>query len=387
MGFSVKKMIKNFYPTQYREDNKKNISHNYLNRQFNDYKKIFSKIEKLVKKSDFTLGEEVNNFEKKFARLVGCKFAVGVGSGTDALFLSLKAYGFGNGDEVITTPYTFYATIGAIVTAGCKPVFVDISDDMNIDVEKIEKKISKKTKAIIPVHWTGKPCNMNKIKTLAKKYNLKIIEDACHSIKAKYNNKSAGNLGNIGCFSFHPLKNLNVWGDGGIITTNSIKISNKLRLLRNHGLVSRDRCSVFGYNSRLDTIQAIIANHMLEKIDHITKSRIENSKYLDSKLKTIKQIKIPVRDKNIVEVFHLYIIKCQKRNKLLEYLNKFKIDAKVHYSQPMHLQKAAKYLKYKKGDFPVTERTVNQIISLPVHEFVTKKNLDFMISKIRSFYS
>ncbi len=380
-------MTTNFYPKQYANDNKKIISHNYLKEQFKDYKIILSKIEKLVKKSDFTLGKDVDNLEKSFARLAGCRYAIGVGSGTDAIFLSLKSLNLGKGDEVITTPYTFYATIGAIVTAGCTPVFVDIGKDLNIDVSKIENKITSKTKAILPVHWSGRPCDMNKINEIAKKHKLYVVEDACHSIKAKYKGKPTGSLGNLGCFSFHPLKNLNVWGDGGIITTNSIKLSNKLRLLRNHGLVSRDKCHIYGYNSRLDTIQAIVAKHMLGKINYITKKRIENSKYLDKHLAKLQAISIPERDNNIKEVFHLYIIKCKQRDKLLKYLNRFKIDAKIHYSKPMHLQNASKYLKYKKGDFPVSEKAVRQIISLPVHEFVSKENLDFMIKKISNFYS
>ncbi len=379
--------MKNFYPKQYNADNKKKISHNYLKEQFKDSNIIFSKLKKLVKNADFTLGTDVDNFEKKFAKLTGCKFAIGVGSGTDAIFLSLKVLGLGNGDEVITTPYTFYATIGAIVTAGCKPVFVDIKEDMNIDVDKIEKKISKKTKAILPVHWSGRPCEMDKIKYIAKKHKIFIVEDACHSIKAKYKKRPTGSLGDLGCFSFHPLKNLNVWGDGGIITTNSQKLSNKLRLMRNHGLASRDDCVMFAYNSRLDTAQAIIANYMLSKISHITRKRIENSKYLDLKLQKIDQIRIPPRDKNIIEVFHLYIIKCKNRNRLLKHLINHKIDAKIHYTKPMHLQKAAHYLNYKKGDFPIAEKTINQIISLPVHEFVNKKDLNFMINKIKEFYS
>ncbi len=210
-------MKQNFLIKQYKEDKKIKISHNYLSKQFLDYKKIFQKIEKVINFNDFTLGKEVEIFEKNISKLLNTKFVVAVGSGTDALMLSLKASGVREGDEVITTPYTFYATIGAIVTAGAKPVFVDVKDDYNIDVEKIENKISKKTKAILPVHWSGRICEMNKLKQISKKYKLPIIEDACHAILGKYKNKFAGTFGEYGCFSLHPLKNLNVWGDGGYV--------------------------------------------------------------------------------------------------------------------------------------------------------------------------
>ena len=192
-------MKQNFLIKQYKEDKKIKISHNYLSKQFLDYKKIFQKIEKVINFNDFTLGKEVEIFEKNISKLLNTKFVVAVGSGTDALMLSLKASGVREGDEVITTPYTFYATIGAIVTAGAKPVFVDVKDDYNIDVEKIENKISKKTKAILPVHWSGRICEMNKLKQISKKYKLPIIEDACHAILGKYKNKFAGTFGEYGC--------------------------------------------------------------------------------------------------------------------------------------------------------------------------------------------
>jgi dTDP-4-amino-4,6-dideoxygalactose transaminase len=378
--------IKNFLPNQYAETGKLEINHNYLQQQFEDYHVIFEKISKTVQKGDFTLGAEVDLLENEFAGLVGCKYAIGVGSGTDAIFLSIKALGIGEGDEVITTPYTFYATIGAIVTAGATPVFVDIDSDYNINPEKIEQAITSKTKAILLVHWTGKPCEMDSISLIAKRYNLPIIEDACHAICASYKGIFAGNLGTIGCFSFHPLKNLNVWGDGGIVTTNSEILANQLKLLRNHGLVDRDHCAVFAYNSRLDTIQAIVARHLLDKIDFITESRIRNASFFDEELSKISEISIPVREPHIRQVFHLYIIRCQKRDQLQSYLIENGIDAKIHYPVPMHLQPAAAYLGYQRGDFPVCEVTVDSIISLPVHEFITEEQLSRVVNLIKLFY-
>ena len=214
----------NFLPNQYKKSNSLKINHSYLVDQFSDYKKTFKRIERIIKKGDYTLGNEVNIFEKKISKRMGSKYTISVGNGTDALFLALKASGIGPGDEVITTPYTFIATVGSISTIGAKPVFVDIKKDYNIDEKKIEKAITKKTKAILPVHWAGRPCELKKIRDIANKYNLKIIQDSCHAIDSKYKKKDIVNYGDICTFSLHPLKNLNVWGDGGFILTNSKKL-------------------------------------------------------------------------------------------------------------------------------------------------------------------
>lgn len=376
----------NFYPQQYAETGIPPINHNYLPQQFSDYRTIFDKIEMLIQQGDYTLGAAVDSFENRFAQIANTKFAIGVGSGTDALFLSLKAIGVKAGDEVITTPYTFFATIGAIVTAGAKPVFIDIADDFNIDPSKIEAAITPQTKAILPVHWSGLPCNMDKITEIAKRHQLDVIEDACHAIKATYKQQSAGSWGTTGCFSLHPLKNLNVWGDGGIITTNNEAIYKKLCLMRNHGLINRDECALFGYNSRLDTLQAIVGNHLLDKMDVITDSRISHAKYFDQELANIDGITVPHRNPEKQHVFHLYIIKAKRRNDLQAFLTKQGIDAKVHYPIPMHLQPAAKTFGYQVGDFPVCETLVGDILSLPVHEFITKEQQDFVVNQIKAFY-
>lgn len=379
-------MNKNFLTNQYLKDKKNLIKHNYLSEQFRDYKKIFSKIEKVIKFNDFTLGFEVEKFENNFKKLMNSKFCVGVGSGTDAIYLSLKMLDLKAGSEIITTPYTFYATINAIAQANCVPKFVDAKEDFNIDPDLIEEKITKKTKAILVVHWSGRICDMEKINKIAKKYNLFVIEDACHAALSTLNGKHAGNFGDLGCFSLHPLKNLNVWGDGGMILTNNPKFEKKLRLLRNHGLKNRNEIEIFGVNSRLDTIQAVVANHLIKKLNKITTTRRKNAFYLDKKLKSIKYIKIPQRDKKIKEVFHIYSIQARYRDKLSRYLNKNKIDAKQHYPIPMHLQKPLRKLGYKKGDFPVSEKLAKTTLSLPVHEFINKRELDFMIKKIKLFY-
>lgn len=375
----------NFLPSQYKINKNFNISHNYLSEQFSDYKEIFSKIEKTVINNDFTLGSKVDELEKKFTKLTDTKYAIAVGSGTDAIFLSLKSLGIGEGDEVITTSFTFHATVGAIATTGAKPVFVDIDKDLNINSKLIENKITKKTKAIVPVHWAGKICDMKKILQIARKFNLYVVEDACHAILATNYKKKSGSFGHTGCFSFHPLKNLNIWGDGGIIVTKNKKIASKLYLLRNHGLISRDVCKIPGYNSRLDTIQAVIALHQLKKIKYITQKRINNSNYLNKNLKDLKNISIINNPNNSIHVYHLFQFYYENRDNLLGFLINNGIDAKIHYPTPLHLQPAYKYLKYKKGDFIMSEYASKKIISLPVHEFINKKQLDYMIGKIIDF--
>jgi dTDP-3-amino-2,3,6-trideoxy-4-keto-D-glucose/dTDP-3-amino-3,4,6-trideoxy-alpha-D-glucose/dTDP-2,6-dideoxy-D-kanosamine transaminase len=375
-------MIKNFnfLPKQYKNNNLK-INHNYLSSQFLDHKKILSKIAKVVKRNDFTLGQEVNIFENNIKKLIGAKHVVAVGSGTDAIFLSLKCLNIKEGDEVITTPFTFYATIGAIATTGAKPVFADVNFDFNIDPREIEKKITKKTKAIIPVHWGGKICDMKAIMKISKKYSIPVIEDSCHAILAKRYGKFAGNFGKMGCFSLHPLKNLNVWGDGGYIVVKSYKDFKRLSLMRNHGLVGRNKNLLFGYNSRLDTIQAVVANHLFKKLKNITKKRINNSLYLDKGLKKFKNLELIKREPNSIEVFHLYCLRVKNNKRyILNQLIKNGIDVKVHYPVPMHLQPAAKYLRHKVGHFPNAELIAKETISLPVHEFITKKNLNKIIS-------
>ena len=376
----------NYLPQQYQETAVPVINHNYLKEQFADYKEIFKEIERLVQNCDYTLGKDVDAFEQKICSLTGAKYCLGVGSGTDALFLSLKAAGIGNGDEVITTPYTFFATIGAIVTAGAKPVFVDIDDDYNINPDLIEAAITKRTKAIMPVHWSGIPCKMDWIMKIAEKHQLKVVEDACHAINGKYKGKAPGTFGDAGCFSLHPLKNINVWGDGGFIVTNSKEMHDKLVLLRNHGLVNRDECAVFAYNSRLDSIQAIVANHLLQRVDHITDVRIDNAHFFDRELAKIPEIIIPVRNPEAKTVFHIYVIRAKRREQLQQFLIQNGIDAKVHYPIPMHLQPASAEFGYKKGDFPVAEKICDSVISLPVHEFITKEQCQHMVNKIKEFY-
>ena len=380
--------MKNFYPKQYIEDKIYDINHNYLSKQFNDVDFILEKIKKVVLNNDFTLGSVVDEVEQLIAKEAGTKYAIGVGSGTDALFLSLKALGIDQGDEVITTTYTFYATIGAIATSGAKPVLCDCDENFNLDTSKIEDKITPKTKAIVPVHWAGRPCDMDKILEIAKENNLFVVEDACHALQAEYRGKRCGGLGDIGCFSFHPLKNLNVWGDGGIITTNNEYLNEKIRLIRNHGLKDRNTCMEFSYNSRLDSIQAVVAKHLIEnKLENITKKRISNANLFDTLLKDIPEIKLLKRSNFLKEVFHLYIFSVENRDGLANYLKENGVDAKIHYPIPMHLQPAAKKYNFNRKDFKNAERLVEKTISLPVHEFITEEQIVYVSNLIKSFFN
>ena len=380
--------MKNFLTQQYKKTTKLKINHSYLVEQFADYSKIFKEIEKIVKKGDYTLGQKVNECEKNFAKRTGAKFAIGVGNGTDALYLSLKALNIGRGDEVITVPYTFISTVGSIIAAEAKPVFVDVKNDYNIDESKIKSAITKKTKAIMPVHWAGRPCELDKIKIIARKYNLKIIQDTSQAIDSRFKSKQLIHFGNICTYSMHPLKNLNIWGDGGFIVTNNRKLTNKLYLLRNHGLINRNKSKIFGYNPRIDTIQAVVANFkMKNKLDNITKKRIGNAHLLDKLFKVNPYVKTMERFAHLKEVFHVYHVNVKKRDQLQQYLINKNVDAKVHYPVPIHLQPAAKYLNYKRGDFPVAEKLARTSLSIPVHEFIKEKDIKYVVKSIDKFYS
>ncbi|MFC1909229.1 DegT/DnrJ/EryC1/StrS family aminotransferase [Chloroflexota bacterium] len=358
-----------------------------LSRQAN-VEGIISEIKEiLLKTGQFTLGSPVAEFEVRFAKFCSTEYAVGVNSGTDALFLTMKALNIGQGDEVITAPNSFISTAGAIANTGARPVFVDVDDEYNVDANLIEEAITPKTRAIIPVHLTGNPADMLRIMDIAKRHSLPVIEDACQAVNASINRQSVGSFGIAGCFSFHPLKNLNVWGDSGIIVTNSEELADKLVLLRNHGLKGRDECELFAYNSRLDTLQAIVANRLMDDLDAITNARIKNATTYDDAFSDMTDfIKIPPRKDNVKQVYHTYVVQAEKRDELVEYLASKGIETKVHYPIPIHLQKASEYLGYKEGDFPVCEAQAKSIISLPVHQHLTSEQITYVIDNTRKFY-
>jgi dTDP-4-amino-4,6-dideoxygalactose transaminase len=362
------------------------VRYSYLAQQFSNCEDLWRSLKKFVVSGDFTLGKELERFEKSFAKLIGTKYALGVNSGTDAIKLSLKALNVGYGDEVITAANTFVATVGAITELGAKPVFVDCDDTFCMNINLVEKKITKKTKAIVPVHFTGYMTDMPKLIKISKKYKVPIVEDACQSILANINKKNAGTWGEFGAFSLHPLKNINVWSDGGLITTNNHKYYKKLKLLRNHGLVDRDTVKIPGYNSRLDTFQAVVGNWLLPKAKKIAEQRIKNANYYDRNLSILPEITIPLRPKNHQIVYHLYIIFAERRDELLKYCIKKGIEAKVHYPKPMYLQESVKNLNHKKGDFPVTDEHTKKIITFPCDQHLSLKQMDYVIECVKSFY-
>ena len=334
-------------------------------------------------------------FESAFANYCGTKHCIGVGNGLDALRLILEGYKLigklKDGDAVLVASNTYIATILAIKQAGLKPVLVEAEDvTFNFNLKALALAITPDTKAIMPVHWAGRPCEMDKIYSIAKKNNLHVVQDSAHVIGARFKKKHLVNFGDTCTYSMHPLKNLNVWGDGGFIVTNKKALAEKLYLIRNHGLKDRNNVEVFGYNSRLDSIQAAVANYkMKNKLDNITSKRIKNSQLLDKLLSKNNNIITIERLKYLKEVFHLYHINVKNlktRDLLQKYLIKNNVDAKVHYPIPVHLQRAAKYLKYKKGDFPVSEKLANTSLSLPVHEFIDVRHINHMTKVIFNFF-
>ena len=362
------------------------VRYSYLPQQFGDCEDLWQELRDFVVTGDFTLGEPLTRFEESFAKLIGIKYAIGVNSGTDAIKLSLKALNIGPGDEVITVANTFVATVGAICELGATPVFVDCDDTFCMNVELVEEKITEKTKAFLPVHYTGYMTDMRVINLISEKYNIPVVEDACQSILGAIDGKNAGTWGSTGAFSLHPLKNINVWSDGGVIVTDDVDLCKKLRLLRNHGFEDRDTVVMMGCNSRLDTIQAVVGNWILPQAQSISNKRIANAKYLDNGLRKIKQITIPPRPENFRLVFHLYIVFANDRDGLLNHCLEKDIDAKIHYPIPIYKQSALRYLGYKTGDFPVTDAHVEKIITFPCDQHLEQKQLDYIIDTVAEYY-
>ncbi|MBI1971034.1 DegT/DnrJ/EryC1/StrS family aminotransferase [Candidatus Woesearchaeota archaeon] len=362
------------------------VPYSYLLDQFSDPEPIFNDMRALVKTGDYTLGKPLIEFEQQFAAYFGTAYAIGVGTGTDALRLSLLALDVKPGDEVITAANTFYSTAAAIATIGAIPVFADVDDNFVMDIDQIEASITKRTKAIIPVHLHGCPVDMHKILSIARKHNLHVVEDACQAIGAEIDGKKVGSFGSTGCFSLHPLKNINVWGDGGVITTNSEAIHDKLLLLRNNGLKNRDECMVYAYNCRLDTLQAVVGLHVMKTIRWIIDQRVKHGAWYDKELSHIQGITVPPRRQNMRYVHHNYVVQAEGRDGLLAHLRARGVDAKVHYPLPLHLQEASNYLHYHQGDFPAAEQQAKKIISLPVHQHLHEGQLRHVVTAIKEFY-
>jgi len=334
-------------------------------------------------------GPKVKEFEEKFAEFCGAKYAIAVNSGTAALHAALYSMGIKSGDEVITVPFTFVATANCIIMQGAKPVFVDVDEKtFNIDVKQIEKKITKKTKAILPVDLYGQIYNYPELKKIAEKYNLVILEDACQAVGAELDGKKAGTFGDTSAFSFYATKNM-ITGEGGMITTNNEKFAEMAKRFRHHGQSEQTRYEYYdlGYNYRMMDIQAAIGLEQLKKINNLTNKRIENALYLTKNLKDVKGIEVPFVKKNAKHVFHQYTIKVNPviRDRLVSYLKEKEIGTGIYYPKPLHLHPFFTKLGYKQGDFPVAEKLSKQVISLPVHPALTKDELDKIIKAIKEF--
>jgi dTDP-4-amino-4,6-dideoxygalactose transaminase len=363
------------------------VPYNYLPFEFKNTKNIFKEWKKLIKTTDFTLGKKMIEFEKKFSKYIGVKYCIATNNGTDALILCLKSLGVQKDDEVITVCNTFYATVGAIVACGAKPILVDCDQRYQINYKKIIEKITKKTKVIIPVHWGGASPEMEKIMQIAKKFKIHVVEDACMGIGAKIKNKSPGTFGIVNAFSMHPLKSLNVMGDGGMVVTNNKKIYNWSLKYRNHGMVNRDHIDFWGVNMRLQPLQAVVAIEGLKKINKVINQRNRNASKLDKELKNLRpHIVLPHRIRDYRETFSLYMLLVKKRDKLLRYLNKKGIEAKVHYPLPLNKQKAFKIYKCNQKDFFIANEQSKKLITLPVHQYLNNSQIDYMIKCIKNFF-
>ena len=363
------------------------VRYSYLPQQFENCDDLWGRLKRFVSTGDFTLGKPLQEFEERFAKLIGTKYAIGVNSGTDAIKLSLRALGVGHDDEVITAANTFVATVGAITELGAIPVFVDCDDTFCMNVDFLEEAITPRTKAIVPVHFTGYMTDMRKLISITEKYGLPVVEDACQSILGAIDGKNAGTWGNTGAFSLHPLKNLNVWSDGGVIVTNDRNLDKMLRLLRNHGMIDRDTIGILGCNSRLDTLQAVVGNWIIPKTESIALKRIENADYFDKNLGGIPQIMIPLRPVGFRIVYHLYIVFAEQRDELLAYCLQNGIEAKVHYPVPIYRQPALKYLGLEEGNYPVADAQARKIITFPCDQHLSKDEMDYIIKIVKEFYA
>lgn len=364
----------------------KGVRYSPLAQQFANPEPILDDIRKLVASGDLTLGKVVGEFEVMFAAMLGVKHAIGVGSGTDALKIAFKAAGLRAGDEVITAANTFWATVGALAEIGVKPVFVDCDDSFGMDLDKVESAITPRTKAIVPVQLTGDVVDMGRLMAITQAHNLPVIEDACQSLTGEWEGRKAGTFGLAAAFSMHPLKLINVWGDAGIVVTNDDEVDRRCRLLRNHGLKNRDEMTIYGYNSRLDSLQAVVGKHMLPQISGWVEQRRANAAYYDRAFAAIRGVRMPLRNPRSKNVYLLYILFAERRDELLAHCLANGIEAKVHYPIPLYRQEALRHLGYKSGDFPVTDRHARETITFPVDQYLTHAELDYVIETVRRFY-
>ena len=335
---------------------------------------------KCGRSGSYILGPQVEEFENKAAQYCDSSHAIGVGNGSDALFLILKALKLSSEDEVIVPANSFIATAWVVVAAGAKLVLCDSSEDFNISADTVAKAITPRTRAILAVHLTGRPAPINEIVDLINGKPIFIIEDAAQAIGAEYYGKRAGGLGIAAGFSMHPLKNLGLYGDAGFITTNDQDLAETIRLLRNHGLVNRDECAVWGYNSRMDSLQAAFANVKIKYLDEWTSRHISIAKYYQDRLS--RYVKVPFDKPHEKSVYHNFVIQVEKREKLIQALDRRGVQTKIHYPIPIHLQTSAKKLGYARGAFPNAENQSRNILSMPIYPELTDKQVEYVVDSL-----
>jgi dTDP-4-amino-4,6-dideoxygalactose transaminase len=339
-------------------------------------------IQRVLRSGWFILGEEVEKFEEEFSKYVGTRFGIGVNSGSDALYLAVKALGISNGDEVITVSHTMISTVDAITRNGAKPVFVDVEPRTYVmKVSQIKNKISNRTRAIIPVHLYGHPVDMDPLMEIADKHNLYVIEDACQAHGADYKSRKVGSIGDVGCFSFYPTKNLGAYGDGGMVVTNDKEVAENLRKSRNYGQSKRYYHDFIGVNSRLDEIQAAILRVKLQYLDGWNDKRRKIAKLYDKILENT-EVTVPIEREYVKHAYHLYVIRHKKRDKLQQYLLKNGIQTLVHYPIPVHLQKAYP----NSNGLPMTERVCKEVLSLPIYPFLKEEEIEATSRYIREYH-
>jgi dTDP-4-amino-4,6-dideoxygalactose transaminase len=357
-----------------------------INRQFLDEEdELIETIRTVLAKHKYVGDSVIAEFESEVAAFCGSRYAVALNSGTDALMLGMMALGISHGDEVITPPNSFVASTSAIVHLGAIPVFADVLPDQNIDPAAIEAAISPRTKAIVAVHLTGRIAQMDRIGTIAEKHGLLLVEDAAQAIGSRYCDRPAGSFGAIGCFSAHPLKNLNACGDSGFLTTNDENVAQHVRRLRSHGISDRNTIVEWGYVSRMDTLQAAILRYRLKQLPQVIEQRRAHAHRYQASL-TRPELMVPPCRPEEFNSFHTFVIQCEQRDELATALAKQGIATAIHYPTPIHLQPAAKGLGYQRGAFPVTERQAATILTLPIHQYLGPNNQQRVIEAITSFY-
>lgn len=346
--------------------------------------KLIQAFEQVIDSGHYIQGPNCAAFEQEFALFCGSPFASGTSNGTDSLHLILRAMGIGPGDEVITAPNSFIASASTIALVGSKPVFVDVTEDLNIDPAKIEQAITSRTKAIVPVHLTGRPAKMVEINKIANKHGLFVLEDAAQSVGAKLQGKRVGSWGDAASFSLHPLKNLHAFGDAGIITTKNASLIERFNISKNHGLSNRDQCDFWSFNCRLDELQAALLRVQLQELEHWTEERRELAFRYNELLKPY--VIVPEEGPDEYHVFQTYVVLAENRDALQKFLRDNGVEALVHYPTPIHMQPAAAGLNYKPNDFPITQQLSKRIMSLPLYPGLTHEQQDSVAELISTFY-